>query len=156
MVSGCQENSLLCRMPFVGLVETIDHEMHTAGDWACLPLCGGCWLEGWLLDGERQAILLDTDRKQQTFGVSCSNKVYCANAFRMGSCIWPSTTKPCAFVPIALLVRIISWTVPCLRKYFFQAVFSIQIIWLKLIPITHLSTCMLHNFARVFVLIRSP
>jgi hypothetical protein len=144
-------------MPFVGLVETIDHEMHTAGHWVCLPLCGGCWLEGWLLDWERQAILLDTDQKQQTFRIACSNKMYCANAFKMVSCIWSSTTKPCAFVPIALLVRItFSWTVPCLRKYFFQAVASIQIIWLKLISITHPSTCMLYNLASVFILIRSP
>jgi hypothetical protein len=52
-----------------------------------------------------------TDWEHQVFRVACSDRVHCANAFRMGSNNSSLTTRSYACASIAFLAGIMSWSV---------------------------------------------
>lgn len=60
--------------------------------------------------------LLQTDLKLQELRVTCTERVYCANAFRMDNSNTIFTMKYCACASIAFLGRIISWFVDCVLQ----------------------------------------
>jgi len=59
---------------------------------------------------ERQIVLLHTDRKHPAFRAAYSERVHCANAFRMSSTNSSLARKSCACRPIAFLEVFISWS----------------------------------------------
>jgi hypothetical protein len=82
------------------------------GWWACLARCGeGRWLQGELQDwywfGRQTVLLLQTDRKYQTFRVACGACLQRGDSFRMGSSNLSLATKSCTCASVTFLALII-------------------------------------------------
>jgi hypothetical protein len=72
-----------------------------------LAIGGGCWPA---IGRSNRLFCHYTDWKHEACRVACSERVYCANAFRMGSSNSPFTTS-CACASLAFLAGVISWSV---------------------------------------------
>jgi hypothetical protein len=84
---------------------------HTSPNYDSLDDWGGRGCRGLLLAEAKTVLLLHTDWKHQVFAVVCSERLECANAFRVGSSNPSLARRSCACASLASVAGISSWSV---------------------------------------------